>query len=218
MAILTPTQCYNMIRASSFDASIELATELELYLMMTQAELMIAKAVGCTQTTVTVPTVASTKEYTRPDALAIERVTYDSVKLKKIDMRQLDEIEGATYGGSTQEGRPVYYYEYGNIIGLSPTPQEIKNVKYYYQAKPAALTNLSAAFTIDDAYAHLIADWCLYKLYTKDQQIAEADRYYQAWEKGLKDAVADFVAGTSADMIAQVHLVETMNGTDLGAV
>lgn len=215
---MTPTQLYDYVRNSAFDVSEELSSESELYMYMSQAENIFAKKCNCTQAIMTDTTIALQKEYVRPDALKIERLTYDSVKLKKIDLRQVDEIEGTSYGGVTTSGNPVYYYEFGNIIGLSPTPAEAKILKYYVYAEPTDLSASSTDFTIPQEYAHVLANYCLYKMFFKDQQLSEADRYLKQWQAELEEASNDFITADDMDRIPQVKLEECMPGTDLGAI
>lgn len=215
---MTPVQLYDFIRNSSFDAGEELASESELYMYMSQAETIMAKTVGCAKTTTTSVTVAAQKEYTKPDCLKIHRLTYDTVKLKKIDLRRLDEVEGTAHGGITTSGSPVYYYEWGNVIGLSPTPAEVKTLKFYIVARPTILTASSTDFTIDSEFAIYLADYCLYKMYIKDQQMSEADRYLKQWKEGLEEALSDYTDSADADRIQTIKLEEEMPGTQIGVI
>src|SRR5574343_636655 len=118
---LTPTQVYNQIRAQSGESSSSFLTPAMLYSFMWQAEIELANFVGCAlNKDVSLTTVAAQREYTIPSGtLQILRLLYDVVKMKKIDLTELDMIEGTAYGGVLTSGRPQYYYEFGTVIGLS---------------------------------------------------------------------------------------------------
>ena len=81
----TPPELYDQIRNMSFDIDEELSGEAELYGYISEAELILAKKVHCTETITTASSVIDQREYTRPtDALKLQRVTWNTVKLKKV--------------------------------------------------------------------------------------------------------------------------------------
>lgn len=216
---MTPTELYNQIRNLAFDVNTKLSGETELYQYMSDAELEIAKKVYCTQNSTTENSVIDQREYDRPSgALKIERITWNTVKLKKINIGDIDVAEGQSYGGTTSTGNVVYYYEYGSKIGLSPVPTEVKEIKYYYLKYPTVLNASSTAFTIPEEYVHYISDYCLYRMFLKDDQKGLADRSFKIWLDNLVRCEEDWADRGAIDMIQQVRLEEIYPDSELGMI
>lgn len=215
----TPTAIYNQIREMSFDNDQALVSESELYQYMSDAELILAKEIPFTETTLTDNTVVDQREYDRPtNALKIKRVTWNTVKLKKISMGDVDVIEGQSYGGITSTGNLIYYYEYGNKIGFSPLPKEVQEIKYWLLLYPAALSSESTTFTIPPEYAHYIPDYCLWRLFVKDEKAGLADRHLNMWLSNRKEAAKDWMMRQSTDEIETVQLEEIYNTSEMGMI
>ena len=216
---MTPTQLYNSIRNQINDTSADFWSESELYRYMSDAEMELASLVNCTETTATDTSVADQREYDRPsDAINIERVTWNSVKLKKINLTDLDNLEGTSYGGSADYGNPVYYYDYADVIGLSPIPDAAQTIKYYYTAQPTILSASSTAFTIPAMLGHLLADYCLYRMYSKDQMSSESAKHFQLWKDNLKTAEQIMATQRSTDRFRVVRVEDAYPITDLGTI
>jgi hypothetical protein len=163
---------------------------------MWQGEYILAKHTGCTETTnSSTTTVASTREYTIPTGvLNITRVTWYNFPLEKIDKNELDVYEGAAYNFSGTSGQPIYYYEYGAYIGLSPIPNAAQTLKLWYVAEPTELTAASTAFTIPNDFAFYLPDYCLYRMYLKDDNAQLAEVHKRLWDENLDKALTEWKA------------------------
>jgi hypothetical protein len=215
----TPSELYDLIRGMAFDADVSLAGESDLFHYMTVAERIVAKKIPCTETTATDSTVIDQREYDRPaSALKIKRVTWNKVKLKKISINDLDIVEGVSYGGISSSGNVVYYYEYGNVVGLSPLPAAIQELKFWFTLLPPALTSISTAFTIPEEYIDIIPEYCLYRLYLKDDMKGEADRSLNLFNNRILEYQDDWSQRTQEDYIQVVRLDEISPTTDIGMV
>lgn len=215
----TPTELYDQIRRMSFDVDEKLSSEAELYYYMSEGELELAKIVECTETTTTDTSVVDQREYDRPSgAIKIQRVTWNTVKLKKIPISDVDVIEGQSYGGITSIGNVIYYYEYGSKIGLSPLPNAAEEIKYWYLKYPTDLNSSSTSFTIPEEYANVLTDWCLYRMLTKDDQRGMADRYFQSWQLRLKLTNDDWIRRKEIDENEVVHLEDIYPTSEMGLI
>jgi len=169
-------------------ASNSFWTDPEIYGYMTEAEQIIAEIVKATKTKdSSIITTSGIREYTKPSGvMTLERVTYDDARLEKITINQLDDLEGISYGSTGQTGQPTHYYEYGNEIGFSPKPDDAKTVTLYYSGSPATLSAASTSFTIPNDYGQYAADYILYRMYLKDDELnGQGKIHLQIWEGNL---------------------------------
>lgn len=212
---MTPLELYTVIRNQIAEEDPGFWGEDEIYKIMWNGEKIFAFELQCAQSYSTDVSVVNQREYARPvNAQAISRLTWDRTKLKKITLEDVDRLEGDT----EDIGEPEYYYEYGNIIGLVPTPASAKVMKYYFNSIPSRLSASSTTFTIPGEYAHFIEDFVLYHLYMKDQQISEADRHKTIWEDNLRKAKSEWITRTSSDHFYCVRDEEGYPFTDLGMI
>jgi len=189
---MTPSEVYTLVRRQCDESDTTFWGEDETYQLMSVGEGIIAQKIGLIQSTYTVTTVTGTRGYTAPVGTVV-RMTWDEVKLNKIDINKIDEYEGEAYGGITSQGYPVRYYQFGNSVYLSPIPDSDKTLKSYYYGYPATLTSASSAFSIPEEYGQLTADYALWRMFIKDQQMThEALAFKEAWESGLKTVLMDW--------------------------
>lgn len=184
---MTPSEIYGNARAQFVETSAAFITDAELRFWLWQALYELSNKIECIQTTdSTTTTVASTASYSRPtNCIKILRVTWDSVKLKKIDMTQYDAVSQQGYGSTPAEGNPVYYYEWGNNITLYPTPGSAETLKFWYTKRPTQLTssNDSSSTVIDvpEQFQFYTIDYLLYRMYLKEDN-RKADVHMNLWE------------------------------------
>lgn len=132
-------------------------------------------------------TTANVREYALPSNVGtIVRLKWDDYRCSKIDINQLDDLEGQAYGGITVTGQPDSYYTFGGMLGFSPIPDSSSNVSIYHYGVPTAVSSSSTSFTIIDNYVQYIPDYCLWMMFIKDQQLEnEAAFYKQKWDSSL---------------------------------
>ena len=160
-----------------------------------------------------------TREYTIPSQFKrLTRVTWDTVKLKKIDLTMVDQNEGTSYGGTPTNGNPTSYYEYAGKIGLSPIPGSIANIKLWGTGTPATITTASTAFSIPDDLADPIADYCLWRMYLKDDDPQRAQICKANWNEGLVEVNDEWRDQKGADAYYVVKDVSDYDNTEQGMI
>ena len=182
-------------------------------------ERLVIDKIGCyTGTSATTSTVSGTQEYSKPsDSFRVSKVTYDSVKLKKIDQADYDAMSSISYGGTLATGSPCYYYEFGSVIGLFPVPDAAKTLKFWYVKEPANLTSSSDVFSVPSFAQNAIVDYATYRALLKDND-KKADMYFSLWENGLRDAIESYSKMQEDDMHIRFKIEEQTNFTDLGTI
>jgi len=208
------------IRAQIDESAEGFYTDNEIYAYIWQAEIEINNLCGCAETTdSSTTTTAGTAEYSKPtDCLRIVRLLWDSNRMKKIDFRELENNEGFTYGHTIAQSQPWAYYEYGANIGLYPTPNATKTIKFYYVQQPAQITDVSTAFTIPLDFHVLISDYCLYRMWGKDQEETRSVNHKKLFDENLMRAVSSWTKRRNADRIMVVKDSEIYPITDAGMI
>lgn len=215
---MTPTEVLTLIRNQVFEQTAAFYNDPEVYSYMTLAENEMSRKTDMAESTDTsITTVASTREYTKPSTITkLIRVTWNTVKLKKIDFTQLDQVEGVSYGFTGSTGSPVYYYEWAGKIGLSPIPTSAETLKLWCIVEPTALTSSSSSFTIGNEYGHYLADYAIYRMYLKDQDQSRADIHLGLWNNNKRLAEDDWVARKGDDKYKVVKQEDNFPGTFIG--
>lgn len=190
----TPAQILTTVRSQIAEVEAGYFTDDEIRSYMWQGECELAKLLQCTETnSSTTSTVVGTREYAQPtNIINIYRVTWDSFPLTKINVNEVDIVEGAAYAYTGSQGSPLYYYEDRNYIGLSPIPNAIKTLKVYYTAEPAEITSSSTAFTIPAIFGFYLSDYCLYRMYIKDADAERARFHLDRWNEYLLKAQSEY--------------------------
>lgn len=217
---MTPSQVYSQTRAQSGESSTAFLTEAILYSFIWQAETELASYTGCALGTDTsLATVSGTREYSIPSGtIRLLRVLYDSVKLKKIDLTELDMIEGSAYGGVTNSGQPSYYYEFGSKIGLSAVPTEAKTLTLYRVVEPTALDNTSTAFTIPAEYGQFLINGALAMWFSMDDNSQMASYHLRIWEENKRRIKNEWMKKKFIDQYITVKNEDIFQQTDYGII
>lgn len=206
-----PSIIFSQIRNQANEATSAFWSDDEIYRLMSEGENLISTELGCSEATTSFSTSDGTREYTVDDNVGrVHRLTWDTLRLRAIDVNQLDSLEGSSYGGSTDTtGQPEYYYRYADVIGFSPVPQETKPCAVYYMKVPTAITNLSTTFSIKGQYAYPIVSYCLWMMFVKDQQLQnEAAFYRQKYYEDLRSCNHDWYKYQYDDRYPQVNVVD----------
>lgn len=216
---LTPTGCVDTCRYQFYEATAKFIADAEIYGYAWQAEQIINNAIECCQTSTAHTTTTYTQEYTKPTGCyLINRVTFDGVKLKRIDVTDQDQMDGAGYGSSLSVGNPHSYYEYGEKVGLYPVPDSSATLKYWFVAEPASLTTASTQFTVP-AFARLpIPDYCLFRMFAKDQDDGRAQFHANLWANGLNRVQSEWARLNRRDGHYVVRNEDNYPATELGLI
>ena len=191
---ITPSMLIADIRNQVTETTAKFYSDNEIRAYLWQAEIAIAKKLQCTQTThSSTSTTSGTREYAMPDdVLEISRVTWNSFPLTKIVLDDLDRLEGAAYAFTGITGNPVYYYENGANVGLSPIPNATQTLKFWYTVMPTVITDASTGFTIPAFCQYYLTDYCLWRMYEKDSDQQRATFHREKWNENLNEAFREW--------------------------
>jgi len=200
---MTPAQILQTVRDQINEPVANFWSDSEIYNYQWQAECIINDLTKCNeQTNSSISTTSDVAEYSMPTGLLfITRVTWDYVRLKKIDFRELENREWLTYGQVIQSSEPDSYYIFGNNIGLYPTPNQSQNVKIWGIWQPSSITTASSGFDVPEYFHHLFPDYCLWRVWSKDQESDRAAFHKDQWEKNLQQAVISWQTRQRSDKI-----------------
>lgn len=189
---MVPTDVISRVRDQLVETTAAFWTNAELYRYMADAEREINLLTECNVVSTAATTTTSTSGYTLPaDCLAVKRITFDGVPLKKIDgyMRDRDLLDMPGYGGTLTSGDPTHYYQINTMIYLWPTPSRGATVQYYYLGAPVEVASGSTAFTVPANFHNPIQDYILYRAFLKDQDQGKSEWYKREFEQGVSDAM-----------------------------
>jgi hypothetical protein len=216
---MQPSEVLTTVRHQLYEPLAAFWTDDELYGYMWQAEHELALAIGCTQVQTTTTSETAVSMYTSPaDAMYIERVTWNNVKLKKIDKTDYDALQRVAYGGQFTTGNPMHYYEYGNQICLWPTPASSAAIVYDYTQIPTAITSASTAFTVPVHFHNIIQDYVLWRAFAKDQDDRRTAFYQQAWQQGITRAASFWNKRNGSDFYRVVKEEDSYRNVELGMI
>lgn len=203
---MTPAEMVTNIRDQLVEATPGFYTDNELRTYLSYAETIMSNEIGTIQTSQTVSTSGNVREYVRPSgAIEIIRVTWDECKLVKMaSVNGLDYSEGTAYGGTATVGNPVYYYEMGEVIGLSPIPTDTKNLKIWYTKNPDPITSTSTSFSVPQQFVNYLADYVLYRCSIKDDNASKSSLYLSIWNDNIRKAKSAYKARESRNLIYTV--------------
>jgi len=221
---MTPAQILETIRNQVYESTAAFYSDAEIYSYLWQAEQEIAELVKCTEarTAVAATSVTGTEYYDlASDVAIVTRVTWDGLKLKKIDYRDRDAVDYTQYGSTLSSGNPYMFYQWGNKIGLYPVPDSAKSIGLHYYKIPDQLvtgTSGSTAFTIPSMFARYLPDYALYRMYAKDQDDGRANFHRQQWEANLTRAHQFWAQRLGDDHLYVVKDTDNYPETELGMI
>lgn len=218
---MVPSDVLSRVRDGLVETTAKFWSDAELYRYMTDGEREINLITNANIISTAATTVTSQSGYTLPsDCLAVTRVAYDGVPLRKLDqnMRDRDGLDMPGYGGALTTSNPTHWFELSGTGYLWPTPAAAKTLQWYYLAEPASITTSSSAFTVRANYHTPIVDYVLYRAYVKDQDQSRADWYKREYEEGVAKAHEREQRRKWAGGFPTVKTPETHYGADGGLV
>lgn len=217
---MTPSQILDSIRNQVYEQSPNFWNDAEIYAYMWQAECEVAGIIECTESTDdSTTTVVDTAAYSIPsDCLQIKRLTWDNVQLKSIDYRTRDSMDFNSYGASGSTGNPTHYVLFGQEVTLYPIPSSAETLKFWYVAQPSQITASTTTFTIPQMFHHYIIDYCLYRMYAKDQDEIRSNFHKMAWEEEMAKAAMKWNKYRYGDRFPVVKDTDNFPTTEVGIV
>lgn len=203
---MTPAQALSLTRYQINETTANFWTDAEIYAYMWEAENQLASIVGYEQAVTAHTTITDTSVYTVPDdTLRINRVTYDGRALKRVEARDIDLLNGTSYGSTVQAGKPEVYRQIDTNITVYPTPEEAKELYFEFTKAPAQITTDSTAFSIPNpAVQQLIPDYCVMRCMLKDTEKELVPVYMAKWQDSMNKAWS-IKANEDVDLIQGVR-------------
>jgi len=215
---MTAGDVLTSVRSQLYEPTATFWADSELYGYMNQAEQEIALNIKCTQCQTSTTTVTAQSMYTRPAMYYIDRLTWDKVKLKKIDFTDYDALQRVAYGGLYTIGRSMHYYEYNDQIGLWPIPAYSATIDVYGVAIPATINTTTAAFTVPVYFHNMIQDYVLYRAFAKDQNENQSKFFKQQWDQDMVRAYTYWRHKTNDDLYQVVKEEDSYRNVELGII
>jgi len=187
---MTPAEALSLVRNQINETTANFWSDAEIYAYMWEAENQLCAIVGYEQAVTAHTTITDTSVYTTPDdSLRITRVTYDGRPLKRSTAREIDLLNGTTYGGTVTAGKPEVYKQWGTNVTLYPTPEEAKELYFEFMEAPAQITTASTLFSIHNvAIQQMIPDYSVLRCMLKDTENQLVPVYKQKWDENIQRA------------------------------
>ena len=219
---LTPEDVLDIVRFQVYETSAAFWSDAEIYTYMWQAESEIAQLVECTQyMDDSTTTVSGTQKYAKPlDCLYLKKVEWDSVPLKEMDMQQRDKEthQFQSYGQSDSSGNPYAYWQWGDDLYLYPIPQSAKTLEIWYVRQPAKISASSTEFTVPKEFHNPIVEYCLSRMYLKDQDETRGKYHQEMWLQGVQMAREKWATRKKSNRFAVAKNADNYPQTDLGII
>lgn len=183
---MTPVQIAEAARRRYNATSDTFWSDDELYQLIYDAQLQIARECFLIERTYTSPTVSGTQEYDFPtNAMAIKRATWNGIKLKPITMREDDAVTGLNQS-TTATGTPQYYWTWNYTISLRPIPGSAQTLKLWTYNLPSAVSSTSTLETPAEFHMELV-NYVVQCMAEKDSNFKASAFYAQKWAKAMSD-------------------------------
>lgn len=152
----------------------------ELFMLIYDACLDMARECFMIETTYTTSTVASQREYAYPsNTISIKRIEYNNAKLEPISFREDDYVLGYSQDVDST-GTPMYYSIWDETIYLRPIPSAIGTLRIYSYNEPAVVTATST-LEIPTQFHMDIVNYVVSEMCSKDQNYTGAQWFQNKW-------------------------------------
>lgn len=217
---MTPQQIEDAARRKYNSVGSSFFAQAEIWDLIYQAELEVAQETKMLEgrTVVSGGSVAGTQSYAYPTGvLEIKRIEYDGIKLKRIDFREDDRLTLMNSNG-TEQGTPLYYYDWDKTIYFRPIPDtSSEQIRIYYYKEPLIVTSASQTLEIPALFHMCIVDRVVAEMALKDQNTSVADKYFALWYEKHMPAMKRWTRKRrSGDSFGVVRDEDDLAGTVLG--
>jgi hypothetical protein len=127
-------------------------------------------------------------------------------------------LQRVSYGGLYVIGRPMYYYEVINQIGLWPIPSYSATINIWGTQIPAQIATASTQFTVGEYFHPMLVNYVMYRATLKDQDDGRSKFFKGEWEKDLIRAYTFWNQYKNADYYHVVRDEDTYRELELGIV
>ncbi len=216
---MTPAEVETAARNRYNAASDTFFSQAEIFELIFQAEMVLAKESNCIEGRDTsTSTVAGTQSYAYPtNFIAVRRVEYDGKKLTKIDMRE-DDLLTALSADTTIQGTPTHYFIWNSTIYLREIPDAVETLKIYGFKQPTVLATspISTTLSVPARYHTVLIDYVTAHLAAKDKDFEGYRVYMERWDAAVESARQYERKRQRADAFAYVKDEAQIVNTDLG--
>lgn len=182
---------------------------------MRQACNILAKRAHVIERVYTTTTVASTQDYAYPtNTIAIKRITYNGIKLKRITQRE-DDVVTLANQSSTQSGTPYYYTDWNYTISLRPIPSDAQTLKIYSYNLAQEITNTST-IEVPAVYHMDLVNYIVMMMFAKDKDTENMSNHKTLWEEAVMLAQTHEKRKRRTDSFSVVQDEGSLIGTMFG--
>lgn len=217
---MTPAEIETAARRKYNSTSSSFYAAAEIYDLIYQAELEIARDTKMLEGVTTTTSTASTQSYSYPTGvLEIKRVEYNGAKLQPIVFRQDDNLT-LFNSNETTVGTPIYYYDWAKTLYLRPIPQTSSvQIRIYYYKEPAQVTSATQVLEVPALFHMCIVDYVVAEMAAKDQDHVTSNQYFDKWYNKHMPAMKAWThKRRTGDAFKVVNDVDALVATYLGAI
>lgn len=176
-------QRYNAVGDSFFP-------DAEIYSHFYAAQMELAQETQCIKSIYTTTSVVSQRVYDMPDnTIAIARVEYDGERIYPNDFIDDDALTGNSPDESIT-GKPCNYQIFGYQLFLRPVPSASSETIKVYSYNMPTVPSSTGTLDVPSIYHMYLADYALYAMFAKEQNLAMASYHRELWERHKKQAMA----------------------------
>lgn len=139
-------------------------------------------------------TVIGTSTYDFPAVKIqqIEALHYDNVRLENLPFAEAERIIISNDPSQTEQGTPVFWYEWDGEITVWPKPDAVKNLTLYFTAYPEELTgDTGQTLGVPDKFYNAVVDYVLSKCYEMDEDMQSSQMAEQRFRAALENQMED---------------------------
>lgn len=219
---MTPSEILESIRDQVYESTANFWSDDEIYRYMWQAECELAGLIECNEISdsTTLDSTAGTQEYSIPsNFLSVSSVKYGNKLLKKVTKREKGFYDFNDVTSTDFSGEPDSFYVTPTHIVLYPVPPSTGvNITLIGIGQPTKLTTSSTSFSTSQLYHHYYIDYCLARMYAKDQDEVRSDRHMRLWENNIVRAKQKLAQSKRIGKFSVVKDEEMYPTTELGMV
>ncbi len=216
---MTPQQVEEAARRRYNSVDSSFWSQDEVFKLIYEAELILAKEALVIEASTTSSSTASTRAYSFPTSfIAIKRVEYNGAKLRPIDFRE-DDLLTLSNASTTETGTPQYYVVFNDQIYLRPIPDTSSvTITWYGYKEPTLLTTASSTLSVPTRYHIDLVEYVVSIMAAKDENLTLAQFYEARWLDRVEKAKAWQKKRLRTDGFATVKSEEMLSQTLLGTV
>lgn len=213
---MTPSTLLTRIRQRYNATADNFFSDDEIYSLITDASVEMARETQCIEGLSTTSSVAAQQAYDFPTgAIGIKRITYDGQKVKPITLRDDDAVTGLNQS-STAQGTPRFYWVWNKVYYFRPIPDGVYTIKLWTYKTASEVTS-SSTLEIPEEFHMRLIDYALSVMSAKDSNFNAAQYYDERWQKSVGDVRAWVKKYKRTDSFIGVQdenlLVDTYLGT-----